>query len=786
MSKNKYALYGRVSSAKQRDDATIEVQKNSLHDFVQRNNLEVYDEYYDEAQSGTLPFADRPEGRRLLADAKAGHFNTVLFYRTDRLGRSAFEGLRVCMELGELNVSIHSITEPYNTSTSVGKFIFTQMLSVAEMELSTINTRMNEGKQRKLKQGLLSAIGRPPYGYKFEQERLVIDESMATETLSKLDVIRIIFDKTANENWGSVRIADYLNALGVPANNDCGVWSASTVLTLVKNPKYKGVAIYNKRSKHYEPFDIPVPAIVTNQLWERANNNSQLRKTYNRQKGNVHNYLLRYGILRCAHCGYAYTGYYMKNRPATTITRYYVCSGRYKRKNKLQTKPHMCETGKPVPADWLESIVWNECLKILKDYRYAKKIIDAYYTQSNSADKSTINLSSELEKNITQIKKERDTLINIRLKGIITDADLQSRLQPLDNRLQEAEKELSAIKSSQNTDTHTQEIKNTYEHLKLLQIALENLDDFEIKQKIVLSLIKLVTVYTNPDRSMCIDITLNLGEKGLGQKFQDNILNIVYDSRFRLGKISKSCKTYFGQADYSFNGTRRMEGAEDDVSRQSGPHGNARRLAVTDFADDEDIRVLAQQGPQAFLEHHAPFDLDLALGNAFHEDFHRVFQGRNTDGIILDLMEGRVEGRRLAAARRAADDDEPLAAADESFQAAPGLVIHAQGRKVQGDALAVEDTDDDLFAAYRRQCTDPQVQAAIPILPDDAPVLGQAAVGNIQAGQDFDAAHQFLQAAFVETPGLTEDAVPAPADADGVVHGFDVDVTGPGGQGVLQ
>lgn len=181
-----------------------------------------------------------------------------------------------------------------------------------------------------------------------------------------------------------------------------------------------------------------------------------------------------------------------------------------------------------------------------------------------------------------------------------------------------------------------------------------------------------------------------------------------------------------------------------------------------------------------------PFGLDLALGNAFHEDFHRVFQGRNTDGIILDLMEGRVEGRRLAAARRAADDNEPLAAADESFQAAPGLVIHAQGRKVQGDALAVEDTDDDLFAAYRRQCTDPQVQAAIPILPDDAPVLGQAAVGNIQAGQDFDAAHQFLQAAFVETPGLTEDTVPAPADADGVVHGFDVDVTGPGGQSVLQ
>lgn len=83
----KYALYGRVSSIKQKNEETIEMQKDELHSYVEQHHLDVYDEYYDEAQSSTLPFSERPEGKRLLTDAKAGYFNAVIFYRTDRLGR---------------------------------------------------------------------------------------------------------------------------------------------------------------------------------------------------------------------------------------------------------------------------------------------------------------------------------------------------------------------------------------------------------------------------------------------------------------------------------------------------------------------------------------------------------------------------------------------------------------------------------------------------------------------------------------------------------------------------
>jgi len=93
---------------RQKEDETLEMQQDALRAFAKLHNLNVVGEYYDEAQSRTLPF-------------------------TDRLGRSAFEGLRICKQLTDLGVTLHSISEAYNTATPLGKFIFTQMLSVAEM-----------------------------------------------------------------------------------------------------------------------------------------------------------------------------------------------------------------------------------------------------------------------------------------------------------------------------------------------------------------------------------------------------------------------------------------------------------------------------------------------------------------------------------------------------------------------------------------------------------------------------------------------------------------------------
>jgi len=81
------ALYARVSTEDQADAETIQGQLDFLRRYSELHGHEVVDEYLDDGVSGMIPFAKRPEGARLLADAQAGRFDTVLFYRVSRLGR---------------------------------------------------------------------------------------------------------------------------------------------------------------------------------------------------------------------------------------------------------------------------------------------------------------------------------------------------------------------------------------------------------------------------------------------------------------------------------------------------------------------------------------------------------------------------------------------------------------------------------------------------------------------------------------------------------------------------
>src|SRR5215211_6441771 len=82
------ALYSRVSTDDQTDRGTIKGQRDFLANFAQLYGLEVASEYVDDGFSGTVPLGDRPDGRRLLEDARQGRFGVVLVYRLDRLGRS--------------------------------------------------------------------------------------------------------------------------------------------------------------------------------------------------------------------------------------------------------------------------------------------------------------------------------------------------------------------------------------------------------------------------------------------------------------------------------------------------------------------------------------------------------------------------------------------------------------------------------------------------------------------------------------------------------------------------
>ena len=156
------ALYLRVSSEEQRDRETIEIQRDFLEQYCNLHELEVTDVYEDNGVSGTIPVHERPEGRRLIEDAKEGGFGAVLVYRLDRLGRSLLVIVDAHDRLEEAGVAMRSGTEPIDTSNPSGRLIFQMLASFAEFERASIRERTQAGLHRALRNG--KQLGMIPYG----------------------------------------------------------------------------------------------------------------------------------------------------------------------------------------------------------------------------------------------------------------------------------------------------------------------------------------------------------------------------------------------------------------------------------------------------------------------------------------------------------------------------------------------------------------------------------------------------------------------------------------------
>ncbi len=149
------ALYARVSTKNNGQDP--ETQLMALRDYAQARKLEVFSEYVDIGISGAKD--SRPALNRLMADARKRRFDTVLVARFDRFARSTRHLVLALEEFNALGVDFISLSESVDTSTPMGKMVYTVIAAVAELERSLIRERVVMGLQRAKAQG--KKLGRP-------------------------------------------------------------------------------------------------------------------------------------------------------------------------------------------------------------------------------------------------------------------------------------------------------------------------------------------------------------------------------------------------------------------------------------------------------------------------------------------------------------------------------------------------------------------------------------------------------------------------------------------------
>jgi site-specific DNA recombinase len=211
-------IYMRVSSEEQRAQGTIETQRSAADRWLAVQDITPYGWYPDDGVSGTVPFAQRPEGARLLADALAGHIKTLVVWRLDRLGRNALAVLQAVEALERAGIRLVSITESFDTSTPAGRLQLNMLATIAQFERDSIVQRSTEGAARRLhEQGWMGS--RAPYGYRVEgkdrEARLrVCEELIEGLAVSEAGIIRLIYHLAVEQGLSCQRIAEHLNARG--------------------------------------------------------------------------------------------------------------------------------------------------------------------------------------------------------------------------------------------------------------------------------------------------------------------------------------------------------------------------------------------------------------------------------------------------------------------------------------------------------------------------------------------------------------------------------------------
>jgi site-specific DNA recombinase len=253
------AVYTRKSSEEGLDMEfnSLDAQREACQAYVASQRAEgwllVPNRYDDGGVSGgTL---ERPALKRLIADIEAGLVNVVVVYKIDRLSRSLMDFAKLVDVFERQNVTFVSITQSFNTTTSMGRLTLNMLLSFAQFEREVIGERIRDKFLASRKKGMWMG-GWAPLGYDIKDRKLIVNETEA-------NTVRMIFDRFVRIG-SATKLAQALALEGV-TNKQGSPMNKGILYKMLSNPLYVGEAVHKGMSYQGEHA-----AVVTRSLWEKV------------------------------------------------------------------------------------------------------------------------------------------------------------------------------------------------------------------------------------------------------------------------------------------------------------------------------------------------------------------------------------------------------------------------------------------------------------------------------------------------------------------------------------
>ena len=253
------AIYTRKSSEEGLDMEfnSLDAQRDACSAYIASQRSEGWSELagrYDDGgiSGGTL---ERPALKRLLADIEAGRVDVVVVYKIDRLSRALMDFARLVEVFDRNGVTFVSVTQSFNTTTSMGRLTLNILLSFAQFEREVIGERIRDKFAASRKRGMWMG-GFVPLGYAVQDRRLVINEPEAA-------TVRLIFERFLKVG-SATTLARSLESEGVRTRRGRPV-DKTFIYRLLGNRVYIGEAVH--KGTAYPGEHAP---IISRALWDKV------------------------------------------------------------------------------------------------------------------------------------------------------------------------------------------------------------------------------------------------------------------------------------------------------------------------------------------------------------------------------------------------------------------------------------------------------------------------------------------------------------------------------------
>jgi site-specific DNA recombinase len=451
------AIYARVSSEQQAQQATIDSQVTALKERVAADGhlLLPQDIYLDDGFSGATLV--RPALERLRDRVAEGAVDRLYVHSPDRLARKYAYQVLLLDEVRRHGVTTVFLNGPTGKTAEDELLVQVQGM-IAEYERAKIMDRSRRGMLHHARQGSVSPLGAAPYGFAYLKKS---DRAGASYRvlLHEAKVVRDIFHAFVHEQKSISAITRELNARRIPTRRGAAHWDRPTVWTTLRNPAHMGKAAFGKTETAAQPrllrprrgsrappghaspprqrtspdkwIYIDVPAIVSRELFEAAQAQLDRNKRLAQRNARGERYLLQ-GLPVCAHCGYAFSGRWAGSRG------YYYCQGTLAHRFGGQ---QLCRNA-TVRGDQLDDHVWRSVCALLQD---PARMFDEWMQRQQSA-----GIAAELQqqrdnaaRTLAAHERSLKRLVDAYEIGAIEVEDLKARSDAVRKRIERAQRDLT-------------------------------------------------------------------------------------------------------------------------------------------------------------------------------------------------------------------------------------------------------------------------------------------------------------------------------------------------------